>query len=311
MAEEDLCTSFVISACALEREAREADQKNDARAAIAKYEGSQALLQQAIDSLPHADRPRWVQRRQEILTRIQHLKSGAPTALVERVPSPTLLESQFRKAPRVQARLWSFRHGGADSLHEEAALRDESAQEVAVPCGGSAPKRRLNGKSKRARKKALAAKEAEAEREQERLQVPRVPGAESRLNDGIRSLEDVQMMVDQLGTNPVPIQLPIGKDNNDAIKRLEKRVLQQLDAWAFVRIGARLERLVEVGSSVPEVALHLLAKCHVSLPDGRSEMPESRSATDQRLQLGELLAQKTQALRDQSGVRVAVDGTHM
>ncbi|CAJ1382009.1 unnamed protein product [Effrenium voratum] len=98
MAEEDLCRSFVISACALEREAREADQKNDARAAIAKYEGSQALLQQAIDSLPHADRPRWVQRRQEILTRIQHLKSGAPTALVERVPSPTLLESEFRKA---------------------------------------------------------------------------------------------------------------------------------------------------------------------------------------------------------------------
>ena len=48
----------------------------------------------------------------------------------------------------------------------------------------------------------------------------------------------------------------------------------------------RLERLVEVGSSVPEVALHLLAKCHVSLPDGRSEMPESRSATAQRLQLG-------------------------
>ncbi|CAJ1382008.1 unnamed protein product [Effrenium voratum] len=51
------------------------------------------------------------------------------------------------------------------------------------------------------------------------------------------------MMVDQLGTNPVPIQLPIGKadslrppdsveDNNDAIKRLEKQVLQ-------------LERLVE------------------------------------------------------------------
>ena len=30
--------------------------------------------------------------------------------------------------------------------------------------------------------------------------------------DGADFFKDVQMMVDQLGTNPVPIQLPIGKD---------------------------------------------------------------------------------------------------
>ncbi|CAJ1447251.1 unnamed protein product [Effrenium voratum] len=79
MAED--CKNFVMSACVLENEAKELDQKHDSRAAIAKYEESQALLQQAIDhSLPHhaEDRPRLVQHRQEILTRIQHLKSGAP-----------------------------------------------------------------------------------------------------------------------------------------------------------------------------------------------------------------------------------------
>ncbi|CAJ1385110.1 unnamed protein product [Effrenium voratum] len=84
MAED--CKNFVMSACVLENEAKELDQKHDSRAAIAKYEESQALLQQAIDhSLPHhaEDRPRLVQHRQEILTRIQHLKSGAPKVPVE------------------------------------------------------------------------------------------------------------------------------------------------------------------------------------------------------------------------------------
>lgn len=85
---EDLCKSLVVAAAVVENEAIERDRAGDVPTALKKYEECQGLLARAIAAALPAhpeDHPKLVQHREEVLTRIQHLKSssGPPAIPVE------------------------------------------------------------------------------------------------------------------------------------------------------------------------------------------------------------------------------------
>lgn len=78
--------------------------------------------------------------------------------------------------------------------------------------------------------------------------------------EGADFFKDVQMMVDQLGTNPVPIQLPIGKAAG--FKGVYDLVEMRSIIWTGEELGANFEYKDEIpeGMEAREVFLHIYAK---------------------------------------------------
>ena len=76
--------------------------------------------------------------------------------------------------------------------------------------------------------------------------------------EGADFFKDVQMMVDQLGTNPVPIQLPIGKAAG--FKGVYDLVEMRSIIWTGEELGANFEYKdgIPEGMEAREVFLHIM-----------------------------------------------------
>ncbi|OLQ04317.1 Elongation factor G-2, chloroplastic [Symbiodinium microadriaticum] len=83
-------------------------------------------------------------------------------------------------------------------------------------------------------------------RQADKYKVPRMCLVNKMDREGADFFKDVQMMVDQLGTNPVPIQLPIGKGSSF------KGVFDLVEMKSMIWTGGELGAKYDVTDDIPE-----------------------------------------------------------
>lgn len=83
-------------------------------------------------------------------------------------------------------------------------------------------------------------------RQADKYKVPRMCFVNKMDREGADFFKDVQMMVDQLGTNPVPIQLPIGKGGSF------KGVFDLVEMKSMIWTGGELGAKYDVTDEIPE-----------------------------------------------------------
>ena len=83
-------------------------------------------------------------------------------------------------------------------------------------------------------------------RQADKYKVPRMCFVNKMDREGADFFKDVQMMVDQLGTNPVPIQLPIGKGASF------KGVFDLVEMKSMIWTGGELGAKFDVTDEIPE-----------------------------------------------------------
>jgi len=86
--------------------------------------------------------------------------------------------------------------------------------------------------------------------------------------EGADFFKDVQMMVDQLGTNPVPIQLPIGK------AATFKGVYDLVEMRSIIWTGEELGANFEYSDEIPEGMEELIEKYRENLVEKAAEQDE-------------------------------------
>eukprot|EP00913_Durusdinium_trenchii_P013127 g12322.t1 len=103
-------------------------------------------------------------------------------------------------------------------------------------------------------------------RQADKYNVPRMCFVNKMDREGADFFKDVQMMVDQLGTNPVPIQLPIGKASSFKGDLVEMKSL----IWSGSELGAEYE----VKDEIPEGMEELVEKYRENLVEKAAEQDE-------------------------------------
>ena len=119
----------------------------------------------------------------------------------------------------------------------------------------------------------------------DKYNVPRMCFVNKMDREGADFFKDVQMMVDQLGTNPVPIQLPIGKAAS--FKGVYDLVEEKAIIWTGEELGANFE----VQEGIPEGMEELVAKYREELVEKACEQDEE--VLEQYLETGEAPDLKT------------------
>ncbi|CAK9085223.1 unnamed protein product [Durusdinium trenchii] len=105
-------------------------------------------------------------------------------------------------------------------------------------------------------------------RQADKYKVPRMCFVNKMDRDGADFFKDVQMMVDQLGTNPVPIQLPIGKASS--FKGVYDLVEMKSIIWTGEELGANFE----VKEEIPEGMEDLVNEYRENLVEKAVEQDE-------------------------------------
>jgi len=116
-------------------------------------------------------------------------------------------------------------------------------------------------------------------RQANKYNVPRMCFVNKMDRMGADFYRDVQMMVDQLGCNPVPIQLPIGQA--DTFKGCFDLVKMQSIIWLGSEMGAKFE----VTDDIPEGMEDLVAEYRAKLVESAVEQDEE--VLEQYLETGE------------------------
>jgi len=116
-------------------------------------------------------------------------------------------------------------------------------------------------------------------RQADKYNVPRMCFVNKMDREGADFFKDVQMMVDQLGTNPVPIQLPIGKAAG--FKGVYDLVEMRSIIWTGEELGANFEYKDEI----PEGMEELVEKYRENLVEKACEQDEE--VLEQYLETGE------------------------
>ena len=102
----------------------------------------------------------------------------------------------------------------------------------------------------------------------DKYNVPRMCFVNKMDREGADFFKDVQMMVDQLGTNPVPIQLPIGKAASF------KGVFDLVEMKSVIWTGEELGANFEVKDEIPEGMEELVEKYREELVEKACEQDE-------------------------------------
>jgi len=105
-------------------------------------------------------------------------------------------------------------------------------------------------------------------RQADKYNVPRMCFVNKMDREGADFFKDVQMMVDQLGTNPVPIQLPIGK------AATFKGVFDLVEMKSMIWNGEELGASFDVIDEIPEGMEDLVAEYRESLIEKAAEQDE-------------------------------------
>merc|ERR1719450_700623 len=88
-------------------------------------------------------------------------------------------------------------------------------------------------------------------RQANKYNVPRICFVNKMDRDGADFYRDVQMMVDQLGCRPVPIQLPIGSDKD--FKGMFDLVSMKALIWKGDGLGAEFDALDEIPEGMEDL----------------------------------------------------------